>query len=106
MRGDEREGGRERERGGGGGGWERGERGKREGELAVETSSSLQCREVVQRVSLLMNVVSVYQFTDGIQVCCVQDKLEAAGLMWYINSLRKLGRKILFQSLRAPFQKL
>ena len=32
-------------------------------------SSSLRCREVVQRVSLLMNVVSVYQFTDGIQVC-------------------------------------
>ena len=65
-------------------------------ELAVDTSSSLQCREVVQRVSLLMNVVSVYQFTDGIQVCCVQDKLEAAGLMWYINSLRKTGRKICF----------
>ena len=48
----------------------------------IDTSSSLQCREVVQRVSLLMNVVTVYQFTDGIQVCCVQDKvrIEAAGL--------------------------
>ena len=39
------------------------------GPLTTDMLSSLRCREVVQRVSLLMNVVSVYQFTDGIQVC-------------------------------------